>query len=175
MSAEINRKPKGTPAGGEFAKHDRPEADAPLGAGSVPVGDPFYGPEWPTKHNELFESAGTFEEVDALRTYHRSNKTAGGDDIGLQWAAENRCRRLRAAGAELVQSELPERNGFRSAQNLTELDALWEQFTEEPPGDGEASASWLRRWLSELSQERDARLTELQAAGVVSPNIRYRR
>ena len=67
------------------------------------------------------------------------------------------------------------RNRFRDAQNVAELIGLWSLSTEEPPGDGEAPAGQLNRWLRDLSVERDARLAELKAAGVVSQNLNFRR
>lgn len=136
--------------------------------------DPWDGmPPLPGYKDELFVGCATFQEIDGVFLAFSSKNTM--EDIHMQWAAQNRGRALRAAGVPGTPTALPEHNHFRDAQNVAELVCLWELSTEEPPGDGELSAAQLNGWLRHLRDARDARLAELRDAGLVSPNLSFRR
>lgn len=162
------RHAKGAPAssGGQFAAN-RAEArgTSALTPPTVTPAPDAFGFEYPTSSAHLFEGASTFAQIDEVWKKDPHN-------LDVRWAAVNRGRELRAAGAPGVPTNLSSEgrgaNAFAHAQNDLELYEIFEQCTEEPYGDGEASRAAVNAWYGRLYAAHDARRAELLAAGAVS-------
>ena len=151
---------------GRFAAKSNTAPQAGLAA---PIPDPFaHTTEFPVTDEKrtVFVEATTFSEIDDAYARQPSDLSFS-DKMLLRWAGVARGRELRHAGDAGIPTQLNESNPFAHTQNDVELYEMFSQITEEPPGDGEMSSGQWTSWVLRVTDQYNARRTELSRAGAV--------